>query len=66
MVIGDVEIKNVVKEMATKVKQAHINQFTALCKDLQKKQEREDDGEQMSEPEVSYHQSSTALDSLSL
>ena len=53
VVIGDAELKSVVKEMTTKIKQAHINQFTALCKDLQTKQEREDGGEQVFESEVS-------------
>ena len=52
--MGEEEIKTVVKEVAAKVKQVHIDQFTALCKDLQKKQEKEEEeGGDTLEPEVS-------------
>ena len=42
--VGDAQVQAVVKEMAAKVKQVHINKFTALCVDLQKRQEWEDQG----------------------
>ena len=52
--VGEEEMETVAKEVAAKVKQVHIDQFTALCKDLQKKQEREEEeGGDTSGPEVS-------------
>ena len=50
---GEKEVEAVVKEVAAKAKQVHIEKFTALCKDLQKKQEEEEDGGEVSEQEVS-------------
>lgn len=51
--IGEEEREVVVKEVAARAKQVHIDQLTALCRDIQKKQEREDEGGEVSEPEVS-------------
>lgn len=51
-VTGEQEKEMVVKEVAAKAKQVHIDQLTALCRDIQKKQEREDGGEEAAEPEV--------------
>ena len=42
--MGQLQVEAVIKEMAAKVKQVHINQFTSLCKNLQKRQEWEDRG----------------------
>ena len=49
---GEEEKAVVVKEVAAKAKQVHIDQLTALCRDIQKKQEREDEGGEVLEPEV--------------
>ena len=46
-------METVVKEMAAKAKQVRIDRFTALCVDLQKRQEREGEGEEVPEEEVS-------------
>ena len=42
--VGEAQVQAVVKEMAAKVKKVHIDKFTALCKDLQRRQEVEDQG----------------------
>ena len=49
---GENVVDTVVREVAAKVKEVSITRYTALCKDLQKKQEREDEGGELSEPEV--------------
>ena len=47
--VREEEMKTVVKEVAAKVKQVHIDQFTALCKDIQKKQEKGEEEEEEEE-----------------
>ena len=42
--VGEAQVQAVVKEMAAKVKKVHIDKFTALCKNLQRRQEVEDEG----------------------
>ena len=53
--VGQAEVEAVMKEMAAKVRQVHINKFTALCKDLQLQQQWEDlggGGEVYPDPQV--------------
>ena len=53
--VGQAEVEAVMKEMAAKVRQVHINKFTALCKDLQLRQQWEDlggGGEVYPDPQV--------------
>ena len=45
------EKQTVIKTVAAKAKQVHINQFTAFCKNIQKKQKKEEEGG-VPEPEV--------------
>ena len=42
--VGEAQVQAVVKKMAAKVKQVNIDKFTALCKNLQRRQEVEDHG----------------------
>ena len=45
--VGQAQVEAVMKEMAAKVRQVHINKFTALCKDLQLRQQWEDLGREV-------------------